>query len=319
MIKIENVQNALPSGIPYGGHSGSKKGIIFNNERWFLKYPKSTKSMEVKNLSYTTAPLSEYLGSSIYKLLGFDVHETKLGYANDKIIVLCKDFLDKNEVILDYNAIKNDYDEKIEEKLENLSSISKSHMYTDLEELTIVMNNNYYFKKVPKLKNLFWEMFVVDAFINNNDRNDNNWGLILNKDTMELRISPVYDNGASFYSKSADERIKNILQDEFKIKQVIYDSCVSSFSQNGKVINPLKFIESGKNKDCNEALLKIFPKINLKEIENLFNEVPLEYNGIPVFSKEQRDFYYKSLVYKYENVLKPGYEKLIKKNGVNNG
>ena len=108
MIKIENVQNALPSGIPYGGHSGSKKGIIFNNERWFLKYPKSTKSMEVKNLSYTTAPLSEYLGSSIYKLLGFDVHETKLGYANDKIIVLCKDFLDKNEVILDYNAIKND-------------------------------------------------------------------------------------------------------------------------------------------------------------------------------------------------------------------
>ena len=45
MIKIENFDTLEPSGISYGGHGGSKRGIIINGERWFLKYPKSTKSM----------------------------------------------------------------------------------------------------------------------------------------------------------------------------------------------------------------------------------------------------------------------------------
>ena len=202
MIKIENLENVKISGITYGGRSGSKKGIILNNERWFLKYPKSTKSMNVIGLSYTTSPISEYLGSKIYSLLGFETHEVKLGLANEKIVVACKDFLNKNEVILDYNSIKNNYNETVEKQIEELSSSNKSTSNTDIDELLIVMNNNSYFKKYPKLKDRFWDMFIVDAFINNNDRNDNNWGLVLNQDTMELRISPIYDNGAAFYNNN---------------------------------------------------------------------------------------------------------------------
>lgn len=89
MIKIENFDLSNPSGISYGGHGGSKKGIIIKGERWFLKYPKSTKSMDVPVLSYSTTPLSEYLGSQIYKSTGLDTHETKLGFANGKIVVAC--------------------------------------------------------------------------------------------------------------------------------------------------------------------------------------------------------------------------------------
>ena len=253
MIKLENFDNVLLSGITYGGHSGSKKGIIYNNERWFLKYPKSTKSMDVKGLSYTTSPISEYLGSHIYNLLGFSVHETILGYSDGKLVVACKDFLNKNETILDYNSLKNDYDKDIEKKIEELSSSSKKRAGTDLSELLIIMDNNAYFKRIPELKERFWDMFIVDAFISNNDRNDNNWGLILNHDTMDLRIAPIYDNGAAFYSKSSDQRLESILDDEFKMKQVFYDSAVSLFTFDGKIINPLKFIESWKNKECNKA------------------------------------------------------------------
>lgn len=54
MIKIENFNFLNPSGISYGG---SKNEIIIEDERWFLKYPKSTKSMEVEGLSYSTTPL----------------------------------------------------------------------------------------------------------------------------------------------------------------------------------------------------------------------------------------------------------------------
>ena len=154
-------------------------------------------------------------------------------------------------------------------------------------------------------------MFIVDAFISNNDRNDNNWGLVLNHDTMTLTIPPIYDNGASFFNKSSDDKIKSILEDEIIIKQVIYDSCVSSFEYNGKIINPLKYIESMENSDCNDALIRIFPKINLEDINNLFDSIPLEYNNLPVLTNLQRKLYYKSLEYKYEHVFKPIYQKLI--------
>lgn len=92
MIKIEDFNLLESSMMSYGGHAGSKKGVIINSEKWFLKYPKSTKNMDVIGLSYSTSPLSEYLGSHIYELLGIDTHETKLGYANNKIVVDVKTF-----------------------------------------------------------------------------------------------------------------------------------------------------------------------------------------------------------------------------------
>ena len=44
---------------------------------------------------YTTAPLSEYIGSHIYEILGYDVHCTILGYRNHKLVVGCKDFAER--------------------------------------------------------------------------------------------------------------------------------------------------------------------------------------------------------------------------------
>ena len=311
MIKIESFDNAKFSGITYGGHSGSKKGIIFDNEKWFLKYPKSTKSMEVEGISYTTTPISEYIGSKIYELLGFETHKVKLGISNNKIVVACKDFLKNSEGILDYNSIKNDYSEDLEKKLEELSSSSTNRFATDIDETMIVMDNNSYFIMKPELKKRFWDMFIIDAFINNNDRNDNNWGLVINHDSLELRLSPVYDNGAAFFTKTSDEKIESILNDEFKFKQVVYDSCISAFVKNDKIINPLKFIEKMDNEDCNDALKRIFPKIDLGKIKEIIDEIPLKHSELTVLSKNQRKLYYDSMVYKYERVLKPVYDKLV--------
>ena len=51
----------------YGGKAGDKEGITINGEYWIVKYPKSTKGMRGTLDSYTTAPLSEYIGSNIYQ------------------------------------------------------------------------------------------------------------------------------------------------------------------------------------------------------------------------------------------------------------
>lgn len=310
MIKIHNFDSLVHSGISYGGHAGSKKGVIIDNEKWFLKYPKSTKSMDVQNLSYATTPLSEYIGSHIYKSIGIDVHDTRLGISNGKLVVACKDFLNSSEVIFDYNAIKNEYDENVEEAIENLHS-SSIDSNNDIEEVFVIMEKNPYFKSIPELRQRFWDMFVIDAFISNNDRNEGNWGLILDRETKKIRIAPVFDNGASFYNKSDDERLNSIYMDDFKFKQSTYESVISVFKKNGKSINPLKFIERMDNNDCNEAILRIVPMIDLDKIENIFNEIPEKVNNIFVLSDIQRLFYLKSLKYKYENVLLPVYNKLI--------
>lgn len=311
MIKIEDFSFLDSSVMSYGGHAGSKKGVIIDGEKWFLKYPKSTKSMDVQGLSYSTSPLSEYLGSHIYESLGIDAHKTRLEYANNKIVVACKDFLGTNEIIIDYNMIKNEYDEVIEKGIDKLSSSNLESSNNNLEEILFIMENNSYFKSIKELKTRFWDMFIIDAFISNNDRNETNWGLILNKDTSNLRISPVYDNGESFYNKSSDERLINIYEDDFKFKQSIYDSSVSIYRLNGKAINPLKYIESMKNIDCNNAIKRLVPKINMDIIENIFNELPEEYNGLPVLSDTQKKYYLRSLEYKYNNILLPTYKKLI--------
>lgn len=314
MIKLENFDLCSPSGISYGGHGGSKRGIIIDEERWFLKYPKSTKSMDVEGLSYSTTPLSEYLGSHIYESIGLETHDTRLGIANNKIVVACKDFLSNNETIIDYNMIKNEYDENVEKAIEYLSSSSKIDSSHDLEEVFLIMLKNPYFKSIPELKERFWDMFIVDALINNNDRNEGNWGLVLNKENNSLKISPVFDNGAAFYNKSSDNKLISIYDDEFKFKQSVYDSSVSIYRLNGKQINPLKFIESMNNEECNDAILRIVPKINIDKIKSVFDELPEEYNGLPILSKIQKVYYIKSLEYKYFNILIPVYKKLLEEN-----
>ncbi len=307
MINIVNFDIYKSNGKSYGGHSGMKNGITINGEKWFLKYPKSTKSMKVENLSYTTSPLSEYIGSNIYKSIGLLTHDTMLGISSNKIAVACKDFLSDTETIIDFNAIKNKYEpnsKEIEER--HSSNFDKSDNLEDIMEL---MKDNYYFKQVPELKDRFWDMFIIDALISNNDRNEANWGVIYDNATSNLRLAPVYDNGASFYSKSSDEKLESILKNEDKFYQVVYESSISIFKLNDKILNPLKLIESKSIKECNDALLRIYPKINLEKIKTIFDEIPLE-----LCSNIQKTFYFKVLDYRVNNILKPVYNELCIKN-----
>ena len=81
------------SGLKYGGHAWNKLGVIINNENWFLKFPQSIRNFTRKvEISYTTSPISEYIGSHIYEIIGIPVHKTMLGIKDKKVVVACKDF-----------------------------------------------------------------------------------------------------------------------------------------------------------------------------------------------------------------------------------
>ncbi len=309
-MKIYDFSNCAPSGRRYGGNAGAKTGIIFQDEYWFLKFPKNIRNMDRVQISYMTSPLSEYIGSHVYESIGIPVHETLLGEYKGKIVVACRDFCQNpGERLDEYESIKNDYVEGLEEKISSLSSRSEGK--TDINEVKLVMDSNELFKQLPELKERFWDMFVVDAFIGNNDRNNGNWGVVVDESNGVARPAPVYDNGNSFSNKLSEAQMERFMSDNTLFKESVYTNRICAFEQDGKKINPLKFIESRKDDDCNAALLRIFPKINMKEIENMIDDIPLTYKGQTIMGKEQKAFYKKCMGFRYENVLKPAFDNTL--------
>ena len=307
---VEDFNELKTNTLVYGGKSGQKLGVIINGDNWFLKFPKSTKRFSKQvDMSYSTSPLSEYIGSHIYESIGIPVHETKLGIKDGKVVVACKDFRENINTIRfdDYNAINNLYVSGLEEKL---SSFSSSSHLVDLEGIMIVMENNPRFLEHPELKERFWDMFIVDALIGNNDRNNGNWGMLVNSITNEMTVAPVFDNGAAFGSNIDDKKIERILNDEKRFEQSGYSSRICAFSREDKAINPFKYIESLKNEDCNAALMRIVPKINVENIQKMINEIPNEVNGIQIISDVRKKFYCKCIEYRYEKSLYPTYLKI---------
>ena len=82
---------------------------LINDKNWLLKFPQETSTFDNVTISFTTSPLSEYVGSHIYQLLGYTVHNTMLGYYFNKelgkkqIVVACEDFTENDKyTLVDY-------------------------------------------------------------------------------------------------------------------------------------------------------------------------------------------------------------------------
>lgn len=75
------------------------------------------------------------------------------------------------------------------------------------------------------------ENLQKDGFINNNDCNNRNWG-ILRSESGDV-LSPIYDNGASFSPNVPEKRIINKLHNLDSLEKGIYDS-VTAYSLNGE-------------------------------------------------------------------------------------
>lgn len=292
----------------YGGMAGLKDGILYKGEYWIVKYPKSTNDMDVVGLSYTTAPLSEYIGSHIYEILGHEVHKTFLGIRNGKLVVACKDFCTDGQILLEVRTIKNAVNPEMAELLErDFSSTGSSH-FVDMEELLLHLDNNRILGKVDGVRERFWDCVVIDALINNNDRNNGNWG-ILRKAGVD-KLAPIFDNGASFSNKVPDDRLKRYLQDTEKIKNSSLNT-TTTFEYKGKPLTVRKMFEL-ENPDFQEAVLRNVPRIIEKftEICAFIDSIPVEYNGIIVCAPERAAFYKKSMECRLEYIFIPCYEKL---------
>ncbi|MBB5887634.1 HipA domain-containing protein [Lactovum miscens] len=212
----------------YSGNGGNKYGVNFNDENWILKFPKSTQDLNNPKASYATSPLSEYLGSKIYESFGIPVHEVKLGFrkpgpgTRNKLVVACKDFLDSEQRLIEFKNTKN-------AQFFEGGNAGTSGAGTRLDEVLETIERSLDFIGFREdVRTRFWDMFVVDYVLGNNDRNNTNWGIIAT-DKQILGLSPVYDNGNSFFDKRNIDQFETRLPDELLLKEDAYETLVSAY------------------------------------------------------------------------------------------
>lgn len=277
----------------YAGANGSKISVLYNNELYMLKFP-AIPAIN-KELSYANGCISEYIGCHIFESIGIPVQETILGtYTRNekqKIVVACKDFTKGGLVLQDFASLKN----TIIDSVHNGYGTELSDIIKTLEEQTAIDSQ--------KLIEWFWDMFIVDALIGNWDRHNGNWGFLYNTETDEISLAPIYDCGSCLFPQADADIMQKTLDDPAELEVRIFERPLSGIKINGQKIHYFKFISSLKNKDCNRALKRILPRVNMDKIFQIINETPF-------ISDLQKNFYKRILKERKERILDFSYNKL---------
>lgn len=288
----------------YGGTAGRKMGISYKGKNYILKFPGNLKEQGMKNiqLSYSNSPVCEYIGSQIYHILGLSVHETILGERNGKIVVACGDFLEEGDRLYEFDKIKVTFEPHFLDSNGN----ETNGIGVDLYEILMTIQEHPFLKDLLGIKEHFWNMFVVDALLGNPDRNNSNWGIILDS-KGEKRIAPVYDNGNCLNCKWDEEKMQNVLLDEKALQIEAYRGRRCIFELEGKKINPYHIMEKMTYRECSKAIERLVPKMGetLEKIINLIWD-------IPVLTEVQKKFYQLIIECRYYKIFLPIYQELKK-------
>lgn len=258
----------------FGGANGKKLSIEYKNNNYMLKFPPVAKLN--KNIKYTNSVISEHIGCSIFNMLGVKAQETLLGHYKinneNKLVVACKDLEVDGYILNDFASLRNTV----------VDSVSGGYD-TDLLGILDTIENQLQLS-TSELMTLFWDIFIIDAFLGNFDRHNGNWGFLSNWSKKEIKIAPIYDCGSCLYPEIGLEKMKLVMNDKNELNGRLYSYPKSMISINGKKLSYYETLKSNEYKECTESLLKISKRIDLEEINNFIDEINL-------ISDLEKDFY----------------------------
>ncbi len=260
-----------------------------------------------------TSPLSEFIGSNIFSILGYDVHKTLLGVCHDtkryKVICACKDFIidDKNEILIPYTALRNDTNSDIMERHDTVYS-SPSNIY----EVIFQLKHNEVFKNLSDSTERFFEMIIIDMLINNSDRNEDNWGVIKFKDSNTYKMAPIYDCGNSFYDKASEDKIENLLSNDLKLQSSSINGVTAYEDDMGNRVTNMTLLDID-NEDLNKAVIKVYNNVisKFEKIKEFINSIPENFEGTLIMSNIRKEYYIKTFELRLNKILKPKFDKLM--------
>lgn len=294
-----DITNATWRSNRFGG-SERKRTLIYDGNTYMVKFPDPVRSTKKTSLSYINNQFSEHIGCSIFRHLGIPAQETFLATCIDpmnkmeKIVVACKLFCQNGEGnLVEFSKfLLNDTD-------------STSRRTTTVEDVMDVLDHSPLRLDREKIKDYFWDMFVVDAFIGNGDRHLDNWGLIEMTDGT-LSPAPIYDCGSSLSPLKSDEKKRELLADGNEFKQEEYN-LNSVYRMNNKRVLYHEIFKNPPD-DLHRAIQRIVPRIKTAsaQIDRLIDST----EGLTDISKE---YMKKSLLLRRELILLPALKKCNKR------
>ncbi|WP_165247955.1 HipA domain-containing protein [Adlercreutzia sp. ZJ141] len=289
-MDVVDLRECKISGLFYGGRAGQKEGIVFEGEPWIAKYPRTTRDLQGRHLpSYTSSPVSEHVGALIYKSLGIPAHETFLAYRNGKIVCACKDFTFPDSRLFEFKDIKN----ALSDDNAGFSSAPSDGESVYLGDVLAAIETSDLLKRTPGVRERFWDMFVVDAFIKNPDRNNGNWGLLM-RQNMTYELAPVYDLGSSLFSKRSSSVAQRRMASAEALEQDAFGANVSCYrlvDENGEshAIHPFDYMRNSANPDLKAAISRFLTAVDMRIINDIIDDVPTEAYGHIIMSDAVRE------------------------------
>ncbi|MED1488421.1 HipA domain-containing protein [Bacillus smithii] len=157
-----------------------------NRRTYLFKIPKES----------TGEAWAEVIASKIGQKIGLKTMKADLAIYNGVLGVLSENFIRDGEEFYEggdlFFAIAEDFDRY-------------SLKYYDFPNIIKVLSEF-------SLERDFIQISVFDAFIANQDRHCDNWGLIV--DQSNYQLAPIYDNGASLGYQLREERILKMFRDQ---------------------------------------------------------------------------------------------------------
>jgi len=251
-------------GRAYNGANGKKIAVSFEDAVWLLKFPPN--AAEIPNdLSYSNSCLSEHIGCAVFRALGIDVQETRLGTfrnGREHVVCACRDFTVPDLRLVDFCSVKN-----------TVLDTGSGGSGTELSDVLETIDGQQFMDSVA-VRRRFWEMFVVDALLGNFDRHNGNWGFLVNDRTGEIALAPVFDCGSCLLPQ-ADERIMRLmLEDADELKARIYTFPNSMLKTGGRKINYVRFFRESEDEGFREACERLSSRIAQIDVAAILTEVP---------------------------------------------
>lgn len=266
--------------------SEEKLGITIENEHYIVKFRKNSESGLLNN------HLSEHIGSNIFNMIGETAQITMLGLYNGREVVVCKDFNNEDETFIPFNGVGES----------SLERDRELYQYS-YEDIINMLEENKKNTNVKETVEKFWNMFIIDALIGNFDRHGANWGFT--KKDGKYGFAPIFDNGSSLFPRrNNDELLKEVLDNEEKMKEITFKYPTSQIKLKGKKSSYYEVINSLSFDECNKALIRIYNRIDMDKIEKFINYQEM-------ITDLQKKFYIAVINYRYLNIIKSSYLKLV--------
>lgn len=199
--------------------------------------------------------------------------------------IISKNFIDNDEILIDGTHLIDTYlnyhkNGILEFKKELSHTIEEITTYNNCEDIQNIIDNikeDFQFDLSDIMHDLK-KMYAIDLLLLQSDRNSNNWGILYNSRTHNIRFAPLYDNSHIFGLNNPEMINKLIISigDDDRFSSLLYSNNVTLFRINHKddlFTSKQLIIESLDDNEVMNCLQIFLNKIELIGLENLVDMI----------------------------------------------